>query len=102
MAAGGGEDVPFVFAEEVAGGWGQGEGDDEDVEVLGEEGVQVCFTGAGVPGGWEGAVRVAEVGEMVALIGAGGGCGPWRGGVGEYLAAEGGEDAGYCYWSVGI
>ncbi len=58
--------------------------------------MQLGFAGTGVPGAGEGAVRVAEVGEVVALVGAGGGGGPCGGGVGQDLAAEGGEDARYC------
>jgi len=62
--------------------------------------VQVGFGGAGVPGFWEGAVRVAETGEVVAFVGAGRGGGARGGGVGVDMAAEGGEDAGDCY--IGI
>ena len=60
--------------------------------------MEVWLGGAGVPGCGEGAVRVAEVGEVVTLIGSGGGGGPGRRGVGVYLAAEGGEDARDFVW----
>lgn len=93
-----GEDVPFVFSEHAARGCGEREGNRQDIQVLGQEGVEGRLGGAGVPGCGEAAVRVAEVGEVVTLVGAGGGGWAWRRGVRVYLAAEGGEDARDLVW----
>ena len=73
---------------------GQGQADDQHVEVLREEGVQVGWAGAGVPRCRERAVWVAEVRELVAFVGARGGRRAGRRRVRADGAAEGGEDAG--------
>lgn len=43
------EDREFLGAQEVRGGGGQGERDDEMVEAEGEEGMEGCFVGSVVP-----------------------------------------------------
>jgi hypothetical protein len=79
----------------VVGGWGEGEGDGEEVEVLREEGVEVGFARAGVPGEGDGAAWVADWrGELVAVGDAGVGGRARVRRVCVDFAAEGGEDAG--------
>jgi hypothetical protein len=93
-----GENVEFGSAEQVRRRGRQGQGYDQHVEVLGQERVQVGFVGgrARVPGDGDRAVRVAGAGDVVTLVGAGGGRRAWGGGVGEDVCAEGGKGAGHC------
>lgn len=58
-----GQDVEFLFPEQVRGGGGEGHGDEEDVDVLGEEIVEGGFVEAAVPGAGDRAVGVAGVGD---------------------------------------
>ena len=77
-----GEDAEFGGGEEVRCRWGEREGDDEDVEVLREEGVERGLGCAAEPGAGDGPVGVAGVRDDVAFVGARGGVGSWRGGIG--------------------
>lgn len=71
----------------------EGQRQDEDVEVLRQEGVQVRFGRARVPGDGDRAVWVAGAGDIITLVGTGGSGAPWGGCVGEDVAAQGGEGA---------
>ena len=65
-----GEDGEFGGGEEVCCCGREGEGYDEDVEVLRQEVVQGRLGCAAEPGAWDGPVRVAGVGNYVAFVGA--------------------------------
>ena len=88
------EDGELRGGEEVGGFFCERDGDDEVVEVLGEEVVEGGLVEAGEPGRGDGAVGVAGAGDDVAAVALGGGGRARVGGEGEDVHAHGARDAG--------
>lgn len=87
-----GQDCEFLFAEQVGGFLGQGDGNEEVVDVLGEEMVEVGFAGAAVPCVRDFPLGITGAGDDEAIVVLAFGSGAWTGGVGYYVHAQ-----GFCY-----
>ena len=79
------EDGEFFFSEKMRGFFGQGDGDEEVVDVLGEEMVQRCFIHPAVPGARDRAVRVTGPGNDEAIVSLTLGRSAWRRGIGNHI-----------------